>query len=248
MVAGASEGLGAAFAESLAKRGLNLVLVARSEEKLKAFGQSLESQYEVQVQCYPLDLGETEALKNFAEGLHQETGLLVYNAAFAPIGYFKDIPVDDLGKIVDVNVKAPLILSKLLSQQMIANKKGGIILMSSMSGLQGSPKIATYAATKAFNLVLAEGLWSELRKSGVDVLASCAGAIRTPGYNLSKQSKDAPGTLDASVVANKTLDALHKGPTVVPGATNKFARFLMSRLLPRKWAISIMDQNTKQLS
>lgn len=248
LVAGASEGLGAAFSEALAIRGLNLVLVARNEDKLRAFGQSLQNRHPVEVVCHPLDLADQADLKNFAEGLREEIGLLVYNAAYSPIGYFKDISVEDLGKIVDVNVKAPLILSKLLSQAMVAKKRGGIILMSSMSGLQGSPKIATYAATKAFNLVLAEGLWSELRKEGVDVLSSCAGAIRTPGYNQSKQSKDAPGTLDADVVAHRTLEALHKGPTVVPGATNKFARFLMSRLLPRKWAIAIMDQNTRHLS
>lgn len=248
LVAGASEGLGAAFSEALAKRGLNLILIARGEAKLRALGQSLRKRYSVDVVCHPLDLGETNSLTTFAQGLRGDIGLLVYNAAYSPIGYFKDIPAADLGKIVDVNVKAPLELSKLLSPAMMARKKGGSVLMSSMSGLQGSPKIATYAATKAFNLVLAEGLWSELRKEGVDVLASCAGAIRTPGYSQSKQNKDAPGTLDADVVAHKTLEALHKGPTVVPGATNKFARFFMTRLLPRKWAIAIMDQNTKQLS
>lgn len=248
LVAGASEGLGAAFSEALAKRGLNLILVARNGEKLRAFGQSLQNQYPIEVDCHPLDLGDHADLKSFAEGLREDIGLVVYNAAFSPIGYFNDIPLDDLGKMVDVNVKAPLVLSKILSQKMIAKKRGGIILMSSMSGLQGSPKIATYAATKAFNLVLAEGLWSELRKEGVDVLASCAGAIRTPGYSQSNQSKDAPGTLDADVVAHKTLEALHNGPVVVPGATNKFARFFMTRLLPRKWAIAIMDQNTQQLS
>lgn len=248
LVAGASEGLGAAFSEALAERGLNLILVARNAEKLYSFGQTLQNRYPIEVVCHPLDLGAHAELIKFADGIHQDIGLLVYNAAFAPIGYFKDVSVEDLGKIVDVNVKAPLVLSQILSQSMITKKKGGIILMSSLSGLQGSPKIATYAASKAFNLVLAEGLWNELRKEGVDVLASCAGAIRTPGYSQSKISKDAPGTLDADVVARKTLDALHRGPTVVPGATNKFAHFLMSRLLPRKWAIAIMNQNTQQLS
>ncbi|MBK7408914.1 MAG: SDR family NAD(P)-dependent oxidoreductase [Saprospirales bacterium] len=72
---------------------------------------------------------------------------------------------------------------------MIARGSGGIVLMSSLAGSQGSPKIATYAASKAFNTILAEGLWEELRDKGIDVVASCAGAIRTPGYELAKMPK-----------------------------------------------------------
>ena len=131
---------------------------------------------------------------------------------------------------------------------MIERGKGGIVLMSSLAGTQGSPKIATYAASKAFNAILAEGIWHELRKHGLDVIASCAGAITTPGYKNAQNAKDAPGTLNAYKVAVETLNALGKGPTTIPGFTNKIANFFMGRLFPKKLAISIMDKNTQNLS
>lgn len=119
--------------------------------------------------------------------------------------------------------------------------------MSSLSGTQGSPKITTYAASKAFLMILAEGLWSEMKEYNVDVVACCAGAIITPGYQ-NAQTKKAPGTLSAGQVAYEALHALGKGATIVPGFVNKVARFFMGRVFPRRWAISIMKQNTKNLS
>ncbi len=88
--------------------------------------------------------------------------------------------------------------------------------MSSLAGTQGSPKIATYTATKAFNTTFAEGLWKELKMNGIDVLASCAGAILTPGYKNTQHQKSAPGTLTPEQVASKTLNALGKGPVTGP--------------------------------
>jgi uncharacterized protein len=131
---------------------------------------------------------------------------------------------------------------------MIERGRGGIILMSSLAGSQGSPKLAAYAATKSFNAVLAEGLWAELKPHGIDVLACLAGAIRTPGYQEADGGTSAPGTLDAKVVAEQTLNALGKGPIIIPGAVNKFARFVLTRLLSRRTAIAIMSSNTKGLS
>jgi uncharacterized protein len=248
IVAGASEGLGAAFSEELAKRGLNLILIARRIEKLEVLSNNLRNKYQIEIKYHSLDLTDFEQTKNFVSQLKANIGLLVYNAAYAPIGYFEDISEENLVKIVDVNVKAPLLLTKLVLKQMIEKKKGGIVLMSSLAGTQGSPKIATYAASKAFNSILAEGIWNELKKHGIDVLASCAGAVTTPGYKNAQNAKDAPGTLDANRVAKETLNALGKGPTIIPGFTNKMARLFMGRLFSRKLAISIMESKTKHLS
>ncbi len=248
LVAGASEGLGAAFAEELAKRGLNLVLIARRLEKLEELSNNLRDRYPIEIKYHSLDLADFAETKHFVTGLETHIGLLVYNAAYAPISYFEHISEESLIKIVDVNIKAPLLLSKLVSVKMIEKRKGGIVLMSSLAGTQGSPKIATYAASKAFNAIFAEGIWSELKKHGIDVIASCAGAITTPGYINAQNTKDAPGTLNAKKVAEKTLNALGKGPTTIPGFTNKIAQFFMGRLFSRKFAISIMDNNTKHLS
>ncbi len=247
LIAGASEGIGAAFAEALAKRGLNLVLMARREQKLYEFAQSLESEYGIQTEGYPIDLGENEVVRSVMAELTQEIGLLVYNAAYSPIGYFRDVPGQELERIVSVNVSTPLMMVKRLSLPMIGRKKGGILLMSSLSGMQGSPKIATYAATKAFSRILAEGLWHELKSEGIDVLACTAGAVRTPGYMNSADQKDAPGTLDPEQVVEEALAALGSAPTVTPGMTNRIAKFFMGRLLPRKTAITIMHNNTKDL-
>ena len=248
IVAGASEGLGAAFAEVLAKHHLNLVLIARRTDKLEALANALRDKYPIEIISHSVDLADFEQTKQFVSELTVDIGLLVYNAAYAPIGYFENIPEHDLDQIVNVNIKTPLLLTKLVSTKMIEKGKGGIVLMSSLAGSQGSPKIATYAASKAFNIILAEGLWHELKKHGIDVIASCAGAITTPGYKNAQNEQEAPGTLDAMTVAEKTINAMGKGPTTVPGIVNKMARFFMGRLFSRKLAISIMDKNTKKLS
>jgi hypothetical protein len=120
--------------------------------------------------------------------------------------------------------------------------------MSSLAGSQGSPNIAAYAATKSFNAILAEGLWNELKPRGVDVLACMAGAILTPGYEQAERSKPAPGTLRAEQVAEQTLNALGRGPIVIPGGVNKLARFALMRLMSRRAAIAIMSRNTGGLS
>jgi len=247
LIAGASEGIGAAFSEALAQRGLNLILVARRENLLSELALGLRSRHEIEVVEHALDLGDMPSVSDLVSSMSQDIGLLVYNAAYSPIGYFKDVPYADLENIISVNIQTPLFLIKALTEPMLERGKGGIILMSSLSGIQGSPKIATYAASKSFNTLLAEGLWHELKGLNIDVLACVAGAVRTPGYMTSANEKDAPGTLDPHEVVEETLRALGSSPTVTPGSFNRFAKFIMSRLLPRKRAIRIMHDNTKDL-
>ena len=248
LVAGGSDGLGAAFAEALARRGFNLVLMAREKERLEATAARLKEKYSIDITALSVDMADFNNVKKLLEELDVSIGLLVYNAAFAPIGLFEKTNEEDLSLAAAVNVRTPLLLSKLLSAQMIQKKSGGIILMSSLAGAQGSPKLAAYSATKSFNTILAEGLWKELKPHGIDVLGCCAGAIITPGYQNAEKTKTAPGTLKASVVAEKTLNALGKGPVVIPGIINKIAHFVLTRLLTRKTAIDIMAKNTGGLS
>jgi short-subunit dehydrogenase len=248
VVAGASEGLGAAFAGELAARGLNLVLLARRAELLAAVKERLGAGKAIEIRTVTCDLARPDlasALEAATRDL--DVGVAVYNAAYAPVGDLLDRSADELLRVVDVNVRGPLLFARTLAPAMAGRGRGGIVLMSSMAGFQGAPRIATYAASKAFNIVLGEGLWSELGPRGVDVLVSCAGAVRTPGYERTA-GKDAPGTLDAAVVAARTLDALGHGPTVVPGATNRLARFLLGRALSRRAAISIMAKSTRDLA
>lgn len=247
-VAGGSDGLGAAFAEGIARRGLNLVLLARQEERLNATAARLRDAFGVEVVAIAADLSDFESVKKRIDDLGASVGLLVYDAAYAPIGPFADVAEDQLVRVTDVNVRTPLLLAKHLSAPMIERGRGGIVLMSSLAGSQGSPNLAAYAASKSFNAVLAEGLWHELKPHGVDVLACMAGAILTPGYEQAESSKPAPGTLTATKVAEQTLNALGKGPIVIPGVVNKLARFALMRLMSRRAAIGIMSKNTGGLS
>ena len=123
-----------------------------------------------------------------------------------------------------------------------------------MSGFQGSPWISTYAATKAFDTVLAEGLWEELGGEGIDVLACCAGATRTPSYEASRlrqpatrATRLAPAVMDPADVVAEALAALGKAPSFVPGRGNRMAGVLLGRLLPRRLAIRIMGKSTRTL-
>ena len=248
LIAGGSEGLGAAFAEAIARRGLNLVLLARREEQLTATAAHVTHAHGVDVITVVADMADFDDVKKKVTRLGVDIGLLVYDAAYAPIGRFEDVTDDQLAQAVAVNVRGPLLLAKLLSAPMIERGRGGIVLMSSLAGAQGSPNIAAYAATKAFNTILAEGLWSELKPHGVDVLACVAGAILTPGYQRAESSRPAPGTLPAAEVAEQALRALGKGPVVVPGAVNKLGRFVLMRLFSRRAAIALMSKNTGGLS
>jgi short-subunit dehydrogenase len=248
LVAGGSYGLGGAFAEGIARRGINLVIVARKKDTLEATAARLRETYGVDVKTIAADLADVDNVKKRVGALGVEIGLFVYDAAFVPIGPFAEATEDQLAAAAAVNVRAPLLLTKLFATPMIQRGRGGIVLMSSLAGGQGSPNLATYAATKAFNTIFAEGLWKELAPRGVDVLVCTAGAIMTPGYEQAENVKPAPGTLPPTAVAEQTLDALGNGPVVVPGAVNKIGRFMMTRLLSRRGAIGIMAKNTGGLS
>jgi len=244
LVAGASEGLGAAFASELARRGLNLVLIARRSGPLEALAASLPTR----VVPVSADLGTADGLAtahSAAEGL--EVGLVVANAAYSPIGRFVDGSPELTRRAVDLNCGAPLALAHQFLPAMVDRGRGGFIVMSSLAGLQGSPPISVYAATKAFGAILAEGLWAELRGTGVDVLACLAGAVATPGL-ANAMARRAPGTLSPDLVAAAALRGLGRGPRVVPGALNRFSSVLMSRLLPRRAAIAIIARASRDLS
>ena len=244
LIAGGSDGLGYAFAEAAARRGVNLVLMARQPERLQAAADRLRGAYHVDVVAVEADMADFEHVKALIDGLGVEIGLLVYNAAYCPIGPFADQTSEQLAQAAAVNVRAPLLLAKLLTGPMIARGRGGVVLMSSLAGAQGSPNLAAYAATKSFNATLAEGLWAELKPRGVDVVGCCAGAILTPGYTQAETLRPAPGSMAPAAIAEATLDALGHGPIVVPGPVNKIGRFALTRLLSRRAAIAVMSKNT----
>jgi hypothetical protein len=248
VVAGASEGLGAAFAAGLAARKHDLLLLARRADALDAVAATLREAHGVEVRTLACDLADdafAERLGAAVEGL--EVGVGVYNAAYSFIGPLLSHPLEDALRVVDVNVRGPLRFAHALVPPMIARGRGALVLMSSLAGFQGTPNLAAYAASKAFTTVLGESLWGELRPKGVDVIVSCAGAIRTPNY-LKTTAKEAPGTLEPAEVVDMTLRALGRGPVVVPGGVNKLARFFLGRLLSRRGAVGVMASSTADLA
>lgn len=248
LIAGASGGIGAEFAKQLAAAGLHILLIARRAEALEELAQSLRSAHGVQVRTASIDLAAPdlhERVRAAAEGL--EIGLLVYNAAYTRIGSFLAQSLEDKLRILDVNCRGPVVLAHELAPAMARRKRGGIILLSSMAGLHGAPMIAMYGATKSFDRVLAEGLWDELRAEGIDVIACCAGATRTPTYQASRPLSDPPIIMDTEPVVRETLAALGQTPSFVPGLANRAAAFVMERLFPRSAAIRTMGKATRKM-
>ncbi len=251
LIAGASEGIGAAFARALAQRRLNLVLVARRPEQLQTTSRQLQRDFDVETTALALDLAVPEAADQIEDAVAAlEVGLLVYNAALSQVGPFCDADIDALEQALRVNCRAPLRLTHHLARHMVQRRRGGIVLMSSLSGFQGFPYIATYAATKAFNIVLAEALWDELRDCGVDVLACCAGATMTPGYAANQPERLpwlAPRVLSPDEVVSEALKALGRKPSIIPGTGNRFARFVTNHLMSRRKAVRMMGQAGREL-
>ena len=248
VVAGASEGLGAEFARQLAGRGLNVLLIARRAAVLQELAEEIKAQHHVEVRTAVIDLASSDLAAQLAaatNGLH--IGLGVYNAAFSIIGEFLQRDLDDALRTVDVNCRGPVILSHVLGQHMLARKRGGIILMSSFAGSQGSPLLATYAATKAFNLVFGEGLWEEFRRHGIDVVVCRAGATRTPNFARSEPRGGEFLLTDPPPVVRATLDSLGRRPSLIPGLLNNMSAFFMGRVLPRKQAVQIMSKAARKM-
>jgi len=251
LVAGASEGIGASFSRRLASHGLNLVLVARRTGPLEELAAELREKHEIEVRVASLDLSEPE----FIEGLKKATenldvGLVIYNTEYSPVGAFLDHPVEDHLRAVDVNVRGPLRVSHYFGQRFAKRGRGGIILMSSMSGIQGTSMVANYAATKAYDTVLAEGLWREFGKQGVDVLACVAGATLTPSYEGATHripTSWLARPMQPDEVTEQALRDLGKRPRGVSGRRNRFAATLLGRLLPRRSAIRMVSKETESL-
>ena len=251
LIAGASEGIGAAFASYLAARGMNLVLIARRKEPLDKFAAALRSQFKVDISCICCDLADAHATQYVREQLNdKEISVLVYNAALSHIGAFEEKSVEVNTRIAQANMITPMNMFQVFGEAMIKKGKGALIIMASLAGFQGSGFLSVYAATKAFDRVLAESLWYEWKNKGVDVIACCAGATSTPNFiktNPGKKDFFAPKVQTPEAVVNECFQKLGKVPSFVSGTGNKFATFIMQKILPRKLAIKIMGDTTRKM-
>jgi uncharacterized protein len=251
LVAGASEGLGAAFTHALASRGLDLVIVARGKEKLELAAKALTAKHAIRVWPVACDLGSPDAIEEIRRVIgSMAINFLVYNAARSYIGPFVDGPVTEHMQIAAVNMLTPLKMVHHFGREMLEEKRGGMILMSSLAGNQGSGFLATYAATKAFNRILAESLWYEWKNKGVDIIGCCAGATLTPNYIQSKPGRISPFAPKPQLpeqVVNESLSKLGRYPSFVSGGSNRFASFLMNHIFSVKKAVNIMGNTTRRM-
>ena len=251
LVAGASEGIGAAFSAYLAKEGMNLILVARRREPLDILAESLRDKSKIEVECICCDLSEPDAAKTLYVALKgKEINLMVYNAALSYIGRFEEQSLELHNRIAYANMVTPMNMIKYFGEPMLNKRNGAVIMMASLAGFQGSGFLATYAATKAFTGILAESLWYEWRNRGVDVMACCAGATSTPNFINTKPEKKgffAPRVQSPEEVVLECMVRLGKTPSFITGRGNKIASFIMQKIMPRGMTIKIMGDTTRKM-
>jgi short-subunit dehydrogenase len=251
LVAGGANGMGAEYCRQIAAVGIDLVILDRDESALAATASELRSARDaVDVVTAVVDLGQPyesllDAVRRAVGDL--EIGLFVANAAWSPVGPFLDTDLAGLLAAIDINCRAPVVLVHELGGRMVARGRGGIIIMSSIAAETGTANVALYSATKAFDLVLAEGLWYELRDRGVDVVAIRPGSTRTPGWQSTQPpSGDLKGVMEPVDVVRDALAALGTTPSIAAGVANRAAE-AMFRSMPRRDVIELMSKITSQL-
>ena len=247
LVAGAAEGLGKAFSRSLAASGMNLILVDLQKDQLDSLARQLETSFGIRAKTLHLDLASGDSVGLMMEAISEtKCRLIIYNAAFSRVQKFMLNDPDMLDRYVDVNMRTPMQLIHAFCHLHSGGQdhKKGIILMSSLAGSWGTQLLAPYGGSKAFNHILAESLYYELKGEGFDVLACIAGATSTPGYlaSLPQGKTKTRSTMHPDTVVEASLRSLGHKAFVVTGFKNKLIYFLMTRILPRRVSLRIMNR------
>lgn len=238
LVTGASDGIGAAFAHALAAKGLNLVLVARREERLAALATQLQIAFAIQVRVLPLDLARPASAQALFSGTADlDIGLLVAAAGFGASGPLLQSEAGIEAGMVEVNCAAVLQQCLHYGRRLADRRRGGLVLLSSVLAFQGTPYAASYAASKAYIQALAEGLGQEIQGAGVDVLAVAPGPVAS-GFAARARMRLGQ-TMTPQTIAQVSLAALGKQRTVRPGWLSKLLgwglctapRFLRVRII-----------------
>ena len=243
LVTGASAGIGSILARQLAARGAHLVLTARRQDRLNALAAQIHAAHDVSVEVFAADLAQPatpDALFAFTRQKNIAVEILVNNAGFGAYGRFDEISLHRQLEMLQVNMAAVVHLTHLYLPGMIARHRGDILILASTAGFQAVPYIATYAATKSFDLSFAEALAEEVRPHGIHFTALCPGATSTEFQQVAAQPDYAFRSPESPEnVARVGLDALARGkPLVISGARN---RLMMEsqRLAPRRLVTSM---------
>ncbi|MCA9901477.1 MAG: SDR family NAD(P)-dependent oxidoreductase [Ardenticatenaceae bacterium] len=233
-----AEGLGFGFARQLAGRHINLVLVDILSDELEARAQELRERYLVNVKPVMLDLGRADFLPELTAVTDElEIGLLVCNHMFTPVETptILDMDLDTHHAMLNINARAYTTLVHTYGRKMVAQRHGGILLVSSQAGMHGTPYTGAYSANKAFQLMLGESLWYELRQSNVDVLVLTPGLTRTQGTALDGYPPFM--LMDVEPVVREALAGLGRQHQVIPGPVNKIFNFATTHFMSREKAV-----------
>lgn len=225
LITGASSGIGAAFARALAAQGTNLILVARSEDKLRDLATTLTAQHNVRANVLSADLSRPEAGQELFAATQQlglAIDILINNAGFGTHGSFDGLDAGREQQEIMLNVAAVVDLTHRFLPAMLARRSGSIINVASTAAFQPVPYMAVYGASKAFVLSFSEALWGEYRSKGIRVLALCPGATSTDFFNVVGTEDAALGSKETpEKVVQVALRALEQGrPSVISGRQN----------------------------
>ena len=244
MVAGAAEGLGEAFCIQLAEQGKNLIIIDNQVEKLEALSERLQKEYHIDTEVVGKDLTDPLVITNVVKrAKHHGCRLWFYIAAYGPVKPFLDYSVKELETTLILNANGPLMLAHSFVDLWLDKEPAGFMIMSSLSGLRGTKLVVPYAATKAFDWNLIEGLHHEYKGSNLDFITACAGPISTPQYMATapKNHPLKPKDRSAAYIAKKVLNSIGKKYMIIPGIENQIGETILSKLLPKGTASKIVN-------
>jgi short-subunit dehydrogenase len=254
LITGASGGIGKAFAEELAARSVNLVLVSRSEQKLNQLAKQLQKQYQVQVDLIVKDLtelGAAQSVYDIVQAKKLTIDLLINNAGFGDYGDFAERDGERQVKIVQLNILALVDLTHKFLPEMRQRRSGSIINLSSLSAFQPIPYLSVYAASKAFILNFSQALWAENRPYDVRVLVVCPGPVETNFFAEANIPPELAGRTNkisaAHEVVQESLKALAKGDSIVViGGVNTHLITKLSPLVPRRILLNMLARQFRK--
>ena len=237
LVTGASAGIGLALAEQLAAAGVNLVLTARRVDRLQELARGLSARYDVKVEVFDADLVRSEAPRQifeFTVARNIEIELLINNAGFGAFGANHEIRELRLAEMIQVNCTAVAVLTRLFVPGMVKRRHGDVMIVSSVAAFQPVPFNSAYAATKAFDLIFAEGIAEEVREFDVRVCALCPGSTNTEFQQVAGQPDRIFRVAEtAEKVARVGLQGLARGKHIVISGKSNALMVELQRLAPR---------------
>jgi short-subunit dehydrogenase len=230
---------------------MNLIMIDHQNDKLLALSRKIQIDHKIETAILHIDLSEVNATKIIMKKAAEfDSRLLIYNAAYSLIKPFISHTAEELDLYIDINTRSQIKLVHAFSNYLIQkNNGGGIILMSSLAGLLGMQLVAPYAATKAFTWNLAEAIHHELKPHNIDVMACVAGATSTPAYLNTDPEYGSlkPLVMTPEKVTDNAIKQLGKKTLYIPGLSNRMNYFILTRLLPRKFASRIANNTIKKM-